>query len=291
MSEARLAVGGPHEPPVTIITPGLAGGLLGLPELWEYRGLCFRLVWRDVRVRYRQAALGVLWALLKPVALMVVLALSLGRFTPASSTGPPYPVHVLTGLLAWTFFAEAVAGAANSVLNSSAVITKVYFPRLVLPLAAVLTAAVDFAVALAACVPLLLWYGVAPSWNVLFLPVAVLLLTLVGLGAGTFLAALVGLFRDVRHMVPFLLQFGMFATATIYLTPDQAATFGQAGEGLHGLLAWGPLTGTIASFRAALLGGPVPWAELAYSAAVSGAVLLVGLAFFRRVEGSFADCL
>jgi lipopolysaccharide transport system permease protein len=277
--------------PVTLIGPQSPWKLLDLRELWAFRGMCLRLVWRDVRVRYHQTVLGVLWVVLRPVALMLLLTASLGRFATTASTGLPYAVYVLTGLLAWNYFAEAVAHASNSVLGNASVVNKVYFPRLVLPLSTVLTATVDFAVALVACVPLLLWYGVGPTWNLLLLPAVVLLLALAALGAGTLLAALVALFRDARHVVPFLLQFGLFATATIYLMPDQAACLGGAGEGARGLLAWGPLTGLVASFRAALLGGPVPWGQLAYAAAVNGAVLLVALAVFRRAEGLFADCL
>jgi lipopolysaccharide transport system permease protein len=259
---------------------------MNLAELWRYRELLFFLVWRDVKVRYRQTALGAAWAVLQPVLMVVVFTIFFGRLAGLPSAGVPYPLFVLAGLLPWMFFASAVAAAGNSVIASERLVTKTYFPRLAVPLAAVGVAAVDFGVASGVLVAVMTWYGVWPGPGFLLaLPIAgVIALAAAGFGSG--LAALTVRYRDFRHVLPFLVQFWMFATPAVYMhLPED-------GGGVAPALVWAnPMVGLVAGFRAACLGLPVPWAQLAVSAATVAVVAVVATAYFRRVEDDFADII
>jgi lipopolysaccharide transport system permease protein len=272
--------------PVTRIGPSGGWRVLDLGELWRYRELLFFLVWRDVKVRYRQTVLGVAWAVLQPLMMMAVFAVFFGRLAGLPSAGLPYPLFALAGLLPWMFFAAAVATAGNSVVAAERLITKIYFPRLAVPLAAVGVAAVDFVIALGLLGVLMAWYGVAPSAGLLLAPAVAAVIALAGLAFGTGLAALNVRYRDFRYVIPFLVQFWMFATPTVYMQPPEDAT-----GALAVLIRANPMAGLIGGFRAACLGLPVPWDQLAVSAAVVAAAAVAGLAYFRKVEDDFADLI
>jgi lipopolysaccharide transport system permease protein len=277
---------GPHEPPVTRILPSGGWRLVDFRELWRYRELLFFLIWRDVKVRYRQTVLGVAWAVLQPVLMMAVFTVFFGRLAGLPSAGFPYPLFALAGLLPWMFFAAALSTAGTSVVGSERLITKIYFPRLAIPFAAVGVAAVDFMIAVGVLGVLLAWYGVWPgAWCLLAIPIAAVI-GLAGLAFGTGLAALNVRYRDFRYVIPFLVQFWMFSTPTVYMQPPADAS------GVMGVLMWAnPMTGLVGGFRAACLGLPIPWEQLAVSTAIVVAVALAAIAYFRRVEDDFADII
>ncbi len=276
----------PAEPPLTRILPSGGWRLVDFRELWRYRELLFFLVWRDVKVRYRQTVLGVAWAVLQPVPMMAVFTVFFGRLAGLPSAGFPYPLFAIAGLLPWMFFASAMSTAGTSVVTSERLITKIYFPRLAVPFAAAGVAAVDFGIAVGVLGVLMAVYGVAPgAWCLLALPIA-LVIGLAGLAFGTGLAALNVRYRDFRYVIPFLVQFWMFSTPTVYMQPPANA------DGVMGVLMWAnPLTGLVGGFRAACLGLPIPWEQLAASTAIVVAVAVVALTYFRKVEDDFADII
>lgn len=268
----------------TVIEPPSGWQLVDVGELWRFRELLFFLIWRDVKVRYKQAVLGVAWAVLQPATLMVVFSVFLGRLGGLSGGDTPYPLFVLTGLIAWTFFATAVTQAANSVVGSERLITKIYFPRLAVPFAAVGAAVFDFLISLGLLVVVMVAYGVVPGWELLLVPFVFGILLLAAAGLGTLLAALTVAYRDFRFVTPFLIQVGMYATPTIYtLIPADPP------EGLRLWLMLNPLAAPIAAFRACLVGGPIPWGGLAISAVAAAALFVLGCLYFRKVEDEFAD--
>jgi lipopolysaccharide transport system permease protein len=272
------------ELPATVLEPACGWRLVNVGELWRYRELLYFLVWRDVKVRYKQTVLGGLWAILQPAMMMLVFTLCLAQIAGLDSGACPYPLFAYLGFLPWTFFASAISGAAQSVVGSERLITKIYFPRLAIPFAAALATVVDFAVASCLQLVLMLAYGVAPGPMLLLLPIVFGLLLLTALGVGTLLAALTVQYRDFRHVTPFLLQFWMFSTPAIYLQVDGAS----AGL-LADLLALNPLTGLIQAYRAATLGQPLPWDQLAVSATAAVGVFVLGCMYFRRVEDILPD--
>ncbi len=271
-------------PPLLRLSARSAGAFARLSEVWEHRELLLFLTWRDLRVRYKQTALGAAWALLQPLLTMLVFSVFFGALARMPSDGVPYPVFAYCGLLPWQLFAFALTGAAQSLTANERLVTKVYFPRLILPLAAVLAGLVDFAVAFALLVPLMLAYGVRPGAAVATLPlfVALLLVTAVGVGLG--LGALNVRFRDVRHALPFLTQLWLFATPIAYpasLVPER----------FRALMGLNPMAGVVEGFRWALLGAPAPGPLLWLSAGVALVGLAAGLFYFLRVERSFADVI
>jgi len=290
-----------------------ASGWVGphLCELWEARDLLWLLTWRNIAVRYKQTALGVTWSVLQPTLMMMVFGFVFGRIGRMSSGDLPYPIFVYAGLLPWMFFSAAVTGAAGSVVESERLITKVYFPRLAIPLAAVFAAVVDFAIALSVLIVLMIWYGIAPSWTVALVPLAAILMLLAAVGVGVLLAAFNVWYRDFRYLVGFLMQLWMFATPSIYMdypppaaprTTAMAAVPGDPSAtqprssldlGLTDVLRLAvdanPMTGLISFFRAATLGRELPWAVLAKSLPLILLSTVAGVAVFRRVEDSFAD--
>jgi lipopolysaccharide transport system permease protein len=230
--------------------------------------------------------LGVAWAVLQPVMMMAVFTVFFGRLAGMPSAGLPYPLFAIAGLLPWMFFAAAVATAGNSVVNAERLVTKIYFPRMAIPIAAVGVAAVDFGIALGVLGILMAWYGVLPGAACLLaIPIA-MVIGLAGLAFGTGLAALNVRYRDFRYVIPFMVQFWMFATPTVYMQPPADSS------GVMSWLMWAnPLTGLIGGFRAACLGLPIPWEQLATSTAIVVTATVIGLAYFRKVEDDFADLI
>jgi lipopolysaccharide transport system permease protein len=254
-----------------------------LREIWAYRELLYFFVWRDVKVRYKQTAIGAAWAVLQPFLTMVVFSLFFGTLAKIPSHGLPYPVFYYTALLPWTYFATALQNASNIVVDQQRVITKVYFPRLILPTAAVLSGLVDFGIAFLLYIPLQLYYGIAPTRAILLLPVFLLLAVLTALGVGLWLSALNAIYRDVRYVVPFLVQFWMFASPLVYPSSLVPARW----RALYGL---NPMAGVIEGFRWALTGqGRPPDLMLLASAGVVVLILVCGLIYFNRMESTVAD--
>jgi len=256
---------------------------IGLRDLWAYRELLFFLTWRDIKVRYKQTALGGAWAVVQPFFTMVVFSLFFGRLARVPSDGIPYPIFSYAALVPWTFFANGLGQSANSLVGNSNLIKKVYFPRLAIPFATVLSEAVDFAIAFAVLLGMMLYFGITPTTNIVWLPLLLLLTAITSLGVGLWLSALNVQFRDVRYVVPFLTQFWMFATPIAY--PSTLLS-----ERWRTLYALNPMVGVVEGFRWALLGtqtapGPI---VLASSLAAVG-LLVSGAFYFRKMEKSFAD--
>jgi lipopolysaccharide transport system permease protein len=277
----------PQQPSTWICPPGPMPAL-DVRELWRFRELGLILAGRDVKVRYKQTALGAAWAVLQPAMMMVVFTLFFGRMAGLSSGDVPYPLFAYAGLLPWTFFSTAIAAAGSSVVGSERLITKVYFPRLAIPFAAVGAAVVDFVIAFGLLLAMMAYYGIRPGPGLLLMPPVFALLALAALGVGTLFAALNVAYRDVRYVLPFLIQVWLFATPAVYMQSAGAA--GGAGRFAR-LLAMNPLNALIEAFRAAVLGGAIPWDGLAVAVPVVAAVFLVGCLYFSHLEGRFADII
>ncbi len=275
--------------PETVIDPPSGWEALNLRELWEYRNLLVVLAWRDVKVHYKQTVFGPLWAVLKPLLMMAIFTVFLVGMGGGGATagGQPYPLFVYAGLLPWTYFSAAVTSAGNSLAGAESLICKIYFPRLVVPAATMLANLIDLAIGFVGLVLLLAYYGTWPSPQLLLVLPLTALLTVAGLGAGTLAAAVNVRYRDMRYMIPFAMQFWMFATPAIY---NQSAAAGGSGA-VQLLGRFNPMTGLVMAFRAAILGGPVPWPDLGVSVLFVVASAVVGFYYFRRVEGTFADII
>ena len=267
----------------TLLTPTRGWVSLKLRELWEYRELLYFFIWRDVKVRYKQTALGIAWAVLQPFFTMVIFSLFFGSLAKVPSDGVPYPIFAYAGLLPWTFFSHGVTQSANSLVTNHTLINKVYFPRMAIPIAAVLSGLADFLPAFVVLVGMMLYYGIVPSAQIVWLPAFVVLATIAALGVGIGLAAVNVHFRDVRHTVPFLVQSWLFITPIAYpssLLPEQWKT----------LYALNPMVGVVEGFRWALLATkPAPGPSLWVSAAAAIFVLIASALYFRRLERTFAD--
>jgi lipopolysaccharide transport system permease protein len=272
-----------------VIEAGTGRRSLGLRDLWSYRELLYFLIWRDVKVRYKQTVLGAAWAILQPLLTALVFTLFFGRLAGISSEGLPYPLFAYAGLLAWTFFAQGLSQSAASLVGSANLITKVYFPRLVIPFSSVLAGLVDLAVALPVLAVFLAWYRHAPGPELLFFPAFLVLAVVTVAGVGVWLAALNVEYRDVRYVVPFLVQLWLFLTPVIY--PSSAVMRQLERLGLPGWLAGvNPMAGVVEGFRWSLLGAPPLAPGLLAASVITAAVVAVsGVLYFRRVERSFAD--
>jgi lipopolysaccharide transport system permease protein len=278
----RAATHALPDQPLVRIRPARKWAALDLGDLWAYRELLYFLVWRDVKVRYRQTLLGAAWAVIQPLFTMLIFTLFFGKLAGLPSDGVPYAVFAFAGLLPWTYFSNAVTSSGNSLVGSANLITKVYFPRMIIPAAAVLAGLVDFAVALVIMAALMLYFGVAVSWSILIFPPLVVLTALLAAGVGMLMSALNVKYRDVRYALPFLIQLWMFASPVIYpssLLPEK----------WRWVLALNPLTGIIEGFRASLFGLSLDRVSLLMSAAVTLLLLVVSAYVFRRMEKSFAD--
>jgi len=268
---------------VQVIRPSRGWVGLDFPELWRYRELLLIFTWRNIVVRYKQTVLGIAWAVIQPVMLMIVFSLVFGHLAKLGSEGVPYPIFNYAALLPWLFFANSLSQAAISVASSSSLITKVYFPRLTIPISTVLSAFVDFAVASLVLGGLMVYYGIVPGIAVVTLPAFILLAFVTALGVGLWLSALHVRYRDVGYVVPFLTQLWFFATPVVY-----SGTI--VSEPWRTILGLNPMAGVVEGFRWALLGiGSPPSGMLALSSLMSLVLLLSGAAYFRRMERTFAD--
>jgi lipopolysaccharide transport system permease protein len=269
--------------PVIRIQPSRGWIALKLTELWEYRELIYFLVWRDVKVRYKQTVLGVAWAIIQPVATMVIFSLFFGRLAKIPSDGVPYPIFNLVGLVPWNLFSNGLSHVSNSLVDSSNLIKKVYFPRLAVPIGALLSGIVDFALTFVLLLIMMFHYGLRPTSNVLFFPLFILLALVTCLGAGLWLSALNVQYRDVRYVVPFMIQLWLFATPIVY----PSSLLAEPWRTIYGI---NPMVGVIEGSRWALLGtktGPGPMIVVSSLAAI--ALLISGAFFFRKTERTFAD--
>jgi len=257
---------------------------LNLKELWNYRELLLFLTWRDINVRYKQTVIGATWAIIQPFMTMVVFTLFFGGLAAIPSDGLPYPVFSYAALVPWTFFANGLTLSANSLVGSSNLIKKIYFPRLIIPIATVFSGVVDFALAFGVLIILMLVYGIVPTINIIFLPAFLLLAFITSLGVGLWLSAMNVQFRDVRYVVPFLTQFWLFITPIAY--PSSLIE----SDVLRALYALNPMTGVVEGFRWALLGtDTAPGPTILISTLVAVVLFISGLFYFRRMEKSFAD--
>lgn len=270
--------------PVVRIRPTKGIQFLDFPELWRYRELLATLVWRDITIRYKQAALGVAWAILQPLLLMVVFSIFFGRLAGMTSGSVPYPLFVLSGIIVWYFFANSLAQASASVIGAERLITKIYFPRISIPFAAIGAAFFDFVMSVGLLGAFLVYYGAWPSRQIVLAPLFMLVVVFAAAGLGILLAALTVAYRDFRFVTPFLVQIGMYATPTVYMAMPESPSIW-----LRIWLCVNPVAAPIAAFRSALLGGPIPWTEVGISALIAVSLFVFGCIYFRSVEDSFAD--
>jgi lipopolysaccharide transport system permease protein len=269
---------------VTVIEPIKDWRSLDIKEFWAYRELLFVITMRDLKVRYKQTVLGFTWAIIQPVMMMLVFSIFFGRLAKMPSDGYPYPIFVYAGLLPWSFFANALNSSAQSLIGSANLVSKVYFPRLIIPIASIGSSLVDFTIASLILLILMAIYGVGWSLNLLLTPLLVAGVIFIALGAGSVLSALNVAFRDFRYVIPFMIQFWMFATPVVYpasLVPDM----------WRWLLYLNPMAGFVEGFRAAFLGGSFDLGGIALSLSVAVGMFFIGIAYFEKVERRFADII
>lgn len=265
------------------IEPSLGWVSLRLHELWEYRELLYFLTWRDIKVRYKQTVLGAAWAIIQPFFTMVIFSIFFGRLAQIPSDGIPYPIFAYAALVPWTFFANGLTQSSNSLVNSANLLKKVYFPRLVIPLSGVLSGVVDFVLAFIVLLGMILFYGIVPTANVLWLPFLLLLAFVTSLGVGLWFSAMNVQFRDVRYTIPFLTQFWLFATPIAY----PSSLLSDPWRTVYGL---NPMVGVVEGFRWALLGtDTAPGPVIVVSSLAALFILIGGAFYFRRMEKTFAD--
>ncbi|SLM49988.1 Polysaccharide ABC transporter permease protein [Nitrospira japonica] len=271
--------------PFRRIEPSRGWRALNIRELWQYGELLYFLAWRDIKIRYKQTALGAAWAVIQPVMTMAVFSLFFGKLANMPSDGIPYPLFAFTALVPWAYFANGLTESSNSLVSSSNLIKKVYFPRLVVPIAAVISGGVDFIIAFVVLLGMMLFYGMYPTVNVVWLPLLVLLTFVTALGIGLWLSALNVQYRDVRYTIPFLTQLWLFATPIAY--PSSLLS-----EPWRTLFALNPMVGVVEGFRWALLGTTEAPSPMIAVSTLATLLLLVGGAFyFRRMEKTFADVI
>ena len=269
----------------TVIKPSRGWVPLRLRDLWEYRELLYFLTWRDIKVRYKQTVLGATWAIIQPVFTMVVFSLFFGRLAKIPSDGIPYPIFAYAALVPWTFFANGLSQSSNSLVGSAELITKVYFPRLIIPVSSILSGLIDFAIAFAVFILMALYYGIYPTTSILLLPFFLLLGLSTALGLGLWLSALNVRFRDVRYIIPFLTQFWLFATPIAY----PSSLLSEPWKTIYGV---NPMVGVVEGFRWALLGTETaPGAMIFVSSLVALCLLVSGVFYFKRVEKYFTDVI
>jgi len=272
------------ENPIVIIQPSKSWVALNLRDFWNYRDLLYILTKRDIQVRYKQTLLGATWAIIQPLFTMLIFTLFFGKLAAMPSDGIPYPIFAYAGLLPWTFFSNSVTNSGNSLVGNSNLITKVYFPRMIIPTASVASGLLDFAIAFGFLIVLMFYYGIGLSINILMLPVLIILTSLLAIGVGMWMSALNVKYRDIRYALPFLIQLGMFASPIIYpasLVPEKWRW-----------LVWlNPVAGQIEAYRSAFFGRPFEWTALGISAVMTFVILVYSAYNFRRMEKSFADII
>ncbi len=269
--------------PTRVIKPTRGWVGLNLPELWRYRELFVVFSWRDIKVRYKQTVLGVLWAILQPFVMMVIFSVFFGGLAKVPSDGAPYPIFVFSGLLFWNYFSMALTNASNSLADNEGILKKIYFPRLFLPLSSSITPLVDFLISLLVLAGVMAYYHFAPTVGVLILPLLMVMTFIAASGLGFFLSAINVAYRDIKYILPFFIQILFFLTPVIY--PSTLLP-----EGQRHWLALNPMTGIIEAARSVILGQkPIDWSLLGISLVVSVVVFLIGLFYFRKTESSFAD--
>lgn len=272
-----------------VIEPSTSWVALQPRELWAYRELLYFLTWRDIKIRYKQSVLGAAWAIIQPLVTMLIFTALLGRINGAAQHNGdvPFALSTYAALVPWTFFSSAVSNSGNSLVGSANLISKVYFPRMLVPAAAVAASMLDFAIAFGFGLPLCLLYGRLPSLsaNLLLLPVLIVLLLMLGLGAGMWMSALNVKYRDIRYALPFIMQIGMFASPVFFRLDDPSLAKWR------NVLLLNPITGILEGFRSALFGLPINWGALGFSALISSLLLVYALYAFKRMESSFADII
>jgi lipopolysaccharide transport system permease protein len=282
-SDCEISSLGAVRKPTVVVEPIRGLFHLDLQAVWHYRELLYFLIWRDVKVRYKQTIIGAGWAILQPLMTMVILTLIFGKFAKIPSDGLPYPIFVYAALLPWNYFSQALSRSGTSLVGNARLISKIYFPRLIVPISAAVAPLVDFAIGFVLLVGMMTWYGIAPTWGVFTLPLFLLLALLSALAVGLWLSAFNVRYRDVGHTIPFLIQFWMFASPVAYpvsLVPEKWRV----------LYSLNPLAGVIEGFRWAVLGKETPdFTVMALSAVVVVTILIGGLVYFTRVEQTFAD--
>lgn len=283
VSDGASGLALPEKPLITIM-PSRGWVALDLSDIWAHRELLYFLTWRDIKIRYKQTALGAIWALIQPLFPMLIFTLFFGRLAKMPSDGIPYSVFAYAALLPWTYFASAVGNSSTSVIGSSNLITRVYFPRMIIPAAAVMAALVDFAIAFVLLGGLMAWHRIPPTVSILMLLPLIALVTLLSLGSGLLLAGLTVKYRDLRYALPFLIQLWMFATPVIYPASLVPAKW-------RWVLSLNPMTGVIEGFRSALFARPFPWDSLVFSGVFTLAMLIFAAYVFRRQERFFADLI
>lgn len=271
----------------TIIEPPKGWQAINWRELWQYKDLFYFLVLRDIKVLYKQTVLGFAWAIIRPVFSMVVFTIIFGNIAQVNSDGVPYAVFSYVALVPWTYFAAALTGSTESLIGNSAMLTKVYFPRLVFPMAPVFAKLLDFAIAFLIIIVMMIWFGIAPTVNVLWLPVLIVLMILTASGIGMWLAAMAVQYRDVKHAMSFATQLLMYAAPVVWPVSALTERFGETARLIYGLY---PMAGVIEGFRAALLNTtPMPWDLIGLGTVSAIVIALSGAFYFRRMEGVFAD--
>jgi lipopolysaccharide transport system permease protein len=275
-----------HLPELVTIKPVKGWVPLNLKDLWHYRELVYFLTWRDLKVRYKQSVLGVLWALLKPFMNMVVFTIFFGQLAKIPSDGIPYPIFSYTGLLPWGFFAAALEVSARSMLQSGGMVSKIYFPRIIVPLSSVFANLVDFLIAFTILIGMMFYYQITPTINTLWLPVFILLAMITAIGVGLWFSALLVMYRDINYMLPFITEIWKFVSPVVY----SATMIPEKWQWLYSI---NPMAGVVSGFRWALLGQPetISFSSLAISGAISLIIFISGLYFFRRMERIFADMI
>ncbi len=282
--EANIPASPPQtDVPTILIKPSKGWVSLRLDELWDYRELLYFFIWRDVKIRYKQTIMGAAWAIIQPLFTMVIFSLFFGRLAGVPSDGLPYPIFSYAALVPWTFFSNALVQASNSLVNNSGMIKKIYFPRLAIPLATVLAGSFDFLLAFVVLLGMMIFYGLAPTINVIWLPLFLLLALITSLGVGLWFSVMNVQFRDVRYIVPFVSQAWMFATPIAY----SSSLLEEPWRTIYGI---NPMAGVVEGFRWALLGTETaPGLIIIVSALVAVGLLVSGAFYFRRMEKTFAD--
>ncbi len=267
---------------ITIIQPTRRWLSLKLRDLWQYRGLLYFLIWRDVKVRYKQTMIGFLWAIIQPLVKMVVFSIIFGSLAKMDSEGFPYPIFLYAGLLPWEFFAGSVSRSGQSIVASENLIKKVYFPKIIIPISAVGACLLDFAISFTILILMMLYYGIAPTLSMVMIIPLTLAMIFTASGVGLLMSALNVAYRDFRYALPFLVQIWMFLTPVIY-------SVGIIPEKWRWLILLNPMAGIVDAYRSAILDRPLEWGNLGISMGMAAAIFLCGLLYFRKTEKYFAD--